>query len=101
MTAAILDGKAMSKEIRAEVANQVAQFTQESGVSPCLAAVLVGDDPASQVYVRNKQKGCEKAGIKSQMHRPSADTSTAELLALIEQLNADKEVNGIGTIEPL
>jgi len=101
MTAAILDGKAMSKEIRAEVANQVAQFTQERGITPCLAAVLVGDDPASQVYVRNKQKGCEKAGIKSQMHRPSADTSTDELLALIDQLNADKEVNGILVQLPL
>ena len=101
MTAAILDGKAMSKEIRAEVADHVAQFTEESGVTPCLAAVLVGDDPASQVYVRNKQKGCEKAGIKSQMHRPSADTSTEELLALIDQLNADKEVNGILVQLPL
>ena len=101
MTAAILDGKALSKEIRAEVAQQVAQFTEQSGVTPCLAAVLVGDDPASQVYVRNKQKGCEKAGIKSQMHRPPAETTTEELLALIDQLNNDKEVHGILVQLPL
>lgn len=101
MTAAILDGKALSKEIRAEVAQQVAQFTEQSGVTPCLAAVLVGDDPASQVYVRNKQKGCEKAGIKSQMHRPPAETTTEELLALIDQLNNDPQVNGILVQLPL
>ncbi|MEE8452115.1 MAG: bifunctional methylenetetrahydrofolate dehydrogenase/methenyltetrahydrofolate cyclohydrolase FolD [Thermoguttaceae bacterium] len=101
MTAAILDGKALSKEIRAEVAQQVAQFTEQSGVTPCLAAVLVGDDPASQVYVRNKQKGCEKAGIKSQMHRPPAETTTEELLALIDQLNNDPEVHGILVQLPL
>jgi len=101
MTAAILDGKALSKEIRAEVAQQVAQFTEQSGVTPCLAAVLVGEDPASQVYVRNKQKGCEKAGIKSQMHRPPAETTTEELLALIDQLNNDPEVHGILVQLPL
>ena len=63
MTAAILDGKALATEIRAEIAQEVAAFTQETGVTPCLAAVLVGENPASQVYVRNKQKACEKAGI--------------------------------------
>jgi len=101
MTAAILDGKALSQEIRAEVAQQVAEFVEQSGVTPCLAAVLVGEDPASQVYVRNKQKGCEKAGIKSQMHRPSAQTTTEELLALIDQLNNDPEVHGILVQLPL
>ena len=95
MTAAILDGKALSKQIRAEIAEEVAQFVESSGVTPCLAAVLVGDDPASQVYVRNKEKACAKAGVKSIMHRPSADTTTEELLSLIDKLNNDASVHGI------
>jgi len=95
VTAAILDGKALSKQIRAEIAEEVAQFVESSGVAPCLAAVLVGDDPASQVYVRNKEKACEKAGVKSIMHRPSADTTTEELLSLIDKLNNDASVHGI------
>jgi methylenetetrahydrofolate dehydrogenase (NADP+)/methenyltetrahydrofolate cyclohydrolase len=101
MTAAILDGKAMATEIRAEIAQEVATFTQESGVTPCLAAVLVGENPASQVYVRNKQKACQQAGIESRMLRPSAQTTTAELLALIDRLNNDKTVNGILVQLPL
>ncbi len=76
-------------------------FTQASGVVPCLAAVLVGDDPASQVYVRNKRKDCEKAGIRSDLHTPSAATTTGELLVLIEQLNADPAVHGILVQLPL
>ncbi|MEE9603181.1 MAG: tetrahydrofolate dehydrogenase/cyclohydrolase catalytic domain-containing protein, partial [Thermoguttaceae bacterium] len=68
MSATILDGKAIAKQIRAEIAEQVAEFTQKTGVKPCLAAVLVGEDPASQVYVRNKERACGKAGIQSQMH---------------------------------
>ena len=95
MTAAILDGKALSKQIRAEIAEEVAQFVESSGVTPCLAAVLVGEDPASQVYVRNKEKACAKAGVKSIMHRPSADTTTEELLSLIDKLNNDASVHGI------
>ena len=95
MTAAILDGKVLSKQIRAEIADEVAQFVESSGVTPCLAAVLVGEDPASQVYVRNKEKACEKAGVKSIMHRPSADTTTEELLSLIDELNNDASVHGI------
>ena len=95
MTAAILDGKALSKQIRAEIAEEVAQFVESSGVTPCLAAVLVGEDPASQIYVRNKEKACAKAGVKSIMHRPSADTTTEELLSLIDKLNNDASVHGI------
>ena len=101
MTAAILDGKALSKQIRAEIADEVAQFIESSGVTPCLAAVLVGEDPASQVYVRNKEKACEKAGVKSIMHRPSADTTTEELLSLIDDLNNDASVHGILVQLPL
>ncbi len=101
MTARILDGKALSRQIRAEIADEVAEFKQQSGVTPCLAAVLVGEDPASQVYVRNKQKACEKAGIDSQLHRLDSDTQTEELLSLIERLNADPAVHGILVQLPL
>jgi len=68
MTATILDGKALADEIRAEVAQQTAQFTEQTGVTPCLAAVLVGENPASQVYVRNKQRACQQA----RHHQPIA-----------------------------
>ncbi len=95
MTAAILNGRALSEQIRAEIAVEVAEFTAKTGVTPCLAAVLVGEDPGSQVYVRNKQKACEKAGIASQLHRPPTETSTEELLALIDRLNRDPAVHGI------
>jgi methylenetetrahydrofolate dehydrogenase (NADP+) / methenyltetrahydrofolate cyclohydrolase len=95
LTAAILDGKALSEKIRGEVAAEAAKFVAETGVTPCLAAVLVGGDPASQVYVRNKQKACEKAGILSQLHRPPTETTTEELLALIDRLNHDPAVHGI------
>ena len=101
MSATILDGKAIAKQIRAEIAEQVAEFTQKTGVKPCLAAVLVGEDPASQVYVRNKERACGKAGIQSQMHRLPADTTTEDLLALIDQLNNDRAVNGILVQLPL
>ena len=101
MTATILDGKALSEQIRAEIAQETAAFAAETGVTPCLAAVLVGENPASQVYVRNKQKACEKAGITSQLHRPPAETTTEELLALIDRLNRDPAVHGILVQLPL
>jgi methylenetetrahydrofolate dehydrogenase (NADP+)/methenyltetrahydrofolate cyclohydrolase len=99
--ATILDGKALSLEIQAEIAHQVAQFSQETGVTPCLAAVLVGEDPASQVYVRNKQKACERVGMLSQLYRPPADISMDDLLALIDRLNNDPAVHGILVQLPL
>jgi methylenetetrahydrofolate dehydrogenase (NADP+) / methenyltetrahydrofolate cyclohydrolase len=101
VTATILDGKRLSEQIRAEIAQQAAEFTAQTGVTPCLAAVLVGENPASQVYVRNKQKACEKAGITSQLHRPPADTTSEELLALIDRLNNDPAVHGILVQLPL
>jgi methylenetetrahydrofolate dehydrogenase (NADP+)/methenyltetrahydrofolate cyclohydrolase len=101
VTANLLDGKALAKEIRAEIAQDVEKFVADTKVVPCLAAVLVGEDPASQIYVRNKQKACEKAGIKSQLHRPPADISMDELLSLIAQLNDDPEVHGILVQLPL
>jgi len=87
--------------IRGEVQEAVAAFVTKSGVQPCLAAILVGDDPGSQVYVRNKEIACEKAGMKSRMTRLPASTSQAELLAWIAQLNADSSVHGILVQLPL
>ena len=101
MTAVILDGKTLAEQIRAETAREVAEFVKTTGVTPCLAAVLVGENPASQVYVRNKQKACEKAGITSQLHRPPVESTTEELLALIDRLNCDKSVHGILVQLPL
>ncbi len=101
MTAAILDGKALAEEIRGETAQQVSEFISSKGAVPCLAAVLVGENPASEVYVRNKRKACEKAGIESQLHRLSPQTTEAELLRLVEQLNRDAKVHGILVQLPL
>ncbi len=101
MTAEILEGKSLSEQIRAEVAEEAARFQQSSGVTPCLAAVLVGEDPASQVYVRNKEKACAKAGMTSRLHRLPATTSQAELLELVESLNVDRAVHGILVQLPL
>ena len=95
MTATIIDGKAIALAIREELASEVSAFQERTGISPHLAAVLVGDDPASAVYVRNKQRACEKAAIQSTMHRLDADTTQQQLLGLIEQLNADPLVHGI------
>lgn len=95
MSAVIMDGKAISKEIQAEIAAEVATFTKQSGITPCLAAVLVGDDPASEVYVRNKHRACERVGIKSQMHKLPASTTEEELLSLIDSLNQASDVHGI------
>ncbi|MDY0170489.1 MAG: bifunctional methylenetetrahydrofolate dehydrogenase/methenyltetrahydrofolate cyclohydrolase FolD [Thermoguttaceae bacterium] len=101
MTATILDGKAMAQTIRAEIAEQVTEFTGQSGVTPCLAAVLVGEDPASQVYVRGKRKACEAAGMRSELLTLPATTSTEQLLALVNRLNDDPTVHGILVQLPL
>lgn len=101
MTARILDGQALAAKLRGGIADEVARFTSETGIKPQLTAVLVGDDPASAVYVRNKQRACEQAGIASQLHRLPAETSEAELLALVDQLNRDPQVHGILVQLPL
>jgi len=101
MSAEILDGKGMAKVIRAETAEKVAQFTKRTGQVPKLAAILVGEDSASQVYVRNKERACEKAGIKSEAHRIPESTTQDELLALIKKLNDDESVSGILVQLPL
>ncbi|MEN6457603.1 MAG: bifunctional methylenetetrahydrofolate dehydrogenase/methenyltetrahydrofolate cyclohydrolase FolD [Thermoguttaceae bacterium] len=101
MTATLLDGKSLSEQLRAEAADDVAAFVKQTGVTPCLAAVLVGDDPGSQVYVRNKEKACEKAGIASRMLRLPKETTTDELLAWVDRLNRDPAVHGILVQLPL
>ena len=75
MPAQLLDGNALARQIRRELAVEVADFIENNGVVPTLAAVLVGDDPASQVYVRNKRRACEEVGMQSQLHRLPATTS--------------------------
>lgn len=91
----ILNGKELSKTLRAEIAQRVSDFIQQTGVTPCLAAILVGDDPASQVYVRNKEKACAAVGMKSQLFRMPADTTQEQLLELVDRLNRDDSVHGI------
>ena len=99
--AKIMDGKAISQEVQAELADETSRFTQETGVTPCLAAVLVGADAASEVYVRNKQRACERVGLSSQLHTLPADTTQKTLLDLIVQLNNDPQVHGILVQLPL
>jgi methylenetetrahydrofolate dehydrogenase (NADP+)/methenyltetrahydrofolate cyclohydrolase len=101
MSATILDGKKLAQQIRSELAEEVVEFIQNNGAVPCLAAVLVGDDPASEVYVRNKRKACEAVGIESQLHRLPAGAPAEELLRLIAKLNKDDEVHGILVQLPL
>ena len=93
--ATIIDGKAVGARVRAEVAQDVESFVAEHGRPPGLATILVGDDPASAVYVNGKQKACAEAGIQGFDHRLPADSSEDEVIALIERLNADDDVSGI------
>ena len=103
VTAEILDGKKLASQIRDELHEQVADFIENNAIVPTLAAVLVGDDPASEVYVRNNVTGCEQVGIRSQLHRLPATTTTDELLALVGRLNRDRDeaVHGILVQLPL
>ncbi|RJP31494.1 MAG: bifunctional methylenetetrahydrofolate dehydrogenase/methenyltetrahydrofolate cyclohydrolase [Candidatus Omnitrophota bacterium] len=95
MTAQILDGKALAKMIREEIKAEAARFTRETSVRPGLAVILIGEDPASQVYVRNKEKACGEAGIHSIRRDLPANASQDEVLALIDRLNMDPTVHGI------
>ena len=101
MPAKILDGKQLAQQLRSELTEEVIEFIQNNSVVPCLAAVLVGDNPASEVYVRNKQRACEAVGIESQLHRLGSDASSDDLLKLIAKLNKDAEVHGILVQLPL
>jgi len=101
MTAKLLDGKAFAKTIRDKVAEHVTRIKNEVGVTPGLAVVLVGEDPASQVYVRSKGKQTVEAGMNSFEHKLEADTSEEELLGVIDTLNKDPAVHGILVQLPL
>ena len=101
MTAAVIDGKAAAVALRARVGEEVARFRAAAGRSPGLAVVLVGDDPASAVYVRSKGKATREAGMESFEHRLPADASQAELVDLIDRLNDDPAVDGILVQLPL
>jgi methylenetetrahydrofolate dehydrogenase (NADP+)/methenyltetrahydrofolate cyclohydrolase len=101
MAANIIDGKAFAATVREKVAGHVARLKEEHNITPGLAVVLVGEDPASQVYVRSKGKQTVEAGMNSFEHKLDADTSEAELLAVVEQLNNDPAVHGILVQLPL
>jgi methylenetetrahydrofolate dehydrogenase (NADP+)/methenyltetrahydrofolate cyclohydrolase len=101
MPAVLLDGKQLAHTMQAEIATEAADFTQQHGIRPGLAAVLVGDNSASQIYVRNKGKACEKAGLASWLHELPATTTETQLLGLLDQLNSDPAVHGILVQLPL
>ena len=101
MPAQIIDGKAIAESVRNQVAVETQQLLSDTGVIPHLAAVLVGNDPASEVYVRNKERACLKAGMKSTLHRLDAATTQVELLTLVDALNHDASVHGILVQLPL
>jgi methylenetetrahydrofolate dehydrogenase (NADP+)/methenyltetrahydrofolate cyclohydrolase len=109
MAAVLLDGKKLAQTMQTEIAARVAVMTERSGVSkfwpprlrPGLAAVLVGDNPASQTYVRNKRKACQQVGIESWLHQLPIETSQEELLDLVRRLNTDPAVHGILVQLPL
>ena len=101
MTATVIDGKAFAAKVRGQVAEHVARLKEENGITPGLAVVLVGEDPASQVYVRSKGKMTVEVGMNSFEHKRDADITEEELLALIDQLNNDPTVHGILVQLPL
>ncbi len=95
MAARVIDGKAVSAEVRERVRGEVVEYVAETGRIPSLATIIVGDDPASEIYVRNKHRACEEAGMRSVHHGLSAETTEGELLLLLRRLNSDDEVDGI------
>jgi len=101
MSAQIIDGKQIAADVRREVAEGIQQRIAAGKKAPCLAVILVGQDPASQVYVRNKKNACVEVGIESRSYDLPADTSQAHLLELVDGLNADPEVHGILVQLPL
>ncbi len=101
MSASIIDGKAFAEGLRQRIGTEVARLARESGLKPGLAVVLVGEDPASQVYVRNKGAATEGAGMLSLTHRLPADATEADVLALVGNLNADPAIHGILVQLPL
>ncbi|MCW8904154.1 bifunctional methylenetetrahydrofolate dehydrogenase/methenyltetrahydrofolate cyclohydrolase FolD [Sedimenticola sp.] len=101
MSANILDGKAIAADLRSDIKAQVSRMTEAGERPPGLVVILVGEDPASQVYVRNKQRSCEEVGFLSELRRLPADTTEAELIAHIDELNRREDVDGILVQLPL
>lgn len=101
MSATIIDGKAVAAEIRTELTVHVSEMTAAGHAPPSLAVVLCGDDPASAIYVRNKGRAAERAGIGFTLHRPSGESTTSELVALVRSIDADETVDGILVQLPL
>ncbi|MDQ7792109.1 MAG: bifunctional methylenetetrahydrofolate dehydrogenase/methenyltetrahydrofolate cyclohydrolase FolD [Clostridia bacterium] len=101
MAAHILDGKAIAAQIRSELVREAGSFAAQRGAPPGLAVVLVGDNPASQTYVRNKEHACQEVGIRSTVHRLPADTQMDDLLRLLDQLNGDEGIHGVLVQLPL
>ncbi len=99
--AKIIDGKAIAEEIRAEFVEEVKKIQSEKGITPGLAVILVGQDPASKTYVRNKERACQNVGIYSEVHRLPEETSQDEVLGLIRKLNQDPKIHGILVQLPL
>ena len=97
----IIDGKAISKLVREEIAAEVVKFKEKYNSAPGLAVIIVGNDPASQVYVRNKKKGCEEVGFYSESYELPEETTQEELIALVEKLNNDDKIHGILVQLPL
>ncbi len=99
--AKIIDGKLISAKIKEEIKLETAEFIKKTGVTPGLAVIIVGEDPASQVYVRNKERACQEVGFYSELYRLPENTSQAELEALVERLNNDTAIHGILVQLPL
>jgi methylenetetrahydrofolate dehydrogenase (NADP+)/methenyltetrahydrofolate cyclohydrolase len=99
--AVVIDGKAIARTVRERVAKEASRLNQDRGVTPCLAVILVGDDPGSKIYVKNKEKAAAEAGIATRDHRLPAQTGEAELLSRVRALNEDPLVHGILVQLPL
>jgi methylenetetrahydrofolate dehydrogenase (NADP+)/methenyltetrahydrofolate cyclohydrolase len=101
VSARLIDGKALAQQVRERLAKESAELLAKTGVKPGLSTILVGDDPASHLYVKNKQKACDAAGIYIDDHKLPANTTQADLLALIEKVNGDSKIHGILVQLPL
>jgi methylenetetrahydrofolate dehydrogenase (NADP+) / methenyltetrahydrofolate cyclohydrolase len=101
MSAQLIDGKKISQDLRAQIAERCAQLKKAKGIIPGLAVVLVGDNEASKIYVRNKEKACHDAGFHTEQHTLPTETSETQLLSLIDQLNQDPKIHGILVQLPL
>lgn len=101
MTAQIIDGKTISRKIQADIGEAAGKFFESTGVKPKLAAVLVGEDPASKVYVRNKERACARSNIESELFRLPDSSTTKEVVDLVQKLNDDPAVHGILVQLPL